>query len=49
MKYIPFYSNIAHEQEGRVMKTKHIWVGDMIKFMICATLIYKYFYLERYT
>jgi hypothetical protein len=40
---IPFYYNIAHKQKGRGMKTKRIWVGYMIKFIIRA----KSFHLKR--
>jgi hypothetical protein len=31
------------------MKTKHIWVGYMIKFVICATWVSKSFHQKHYT
>jgi hypothetical protein len=49
MKCIPFYCNIAHEQKGRGMKNKLIWVSYMIKFIIRATWVSKYFRLKRWT
>jgi hypothetical protein len=41
--------NIAHEPKGIGMKTKRIWVGYMIKFVIRATWVSKSFHLKRYT
>jgi hypothetical protein len=46
IKRIPFYCNIAHELKGAGMKTKHIWVGYMIKFIIHATWVSKSFHLK---
>jgi hypothetical protein len=49
LKCIPFHCNIAHEPKDRGMKTKRIWVGCKIKFIIRATWVSKSFHLKRYT
>jgi hypothetical protein len=49
MKCVPFHCNIAHELKGRGMKTKGIWLGYMIKFIIRATWVSKSFHLKRHT
>jgi hypothetical protein len=43
------YYNITLELDGTGMKTKRMWVGYMIKFVIRATSVSKSFHLKRYT
>jgi hypothetical protein len=46
MKCILFYCDIVHELKSRGMKTKHILVGYMIKFIIRATWVSISFHLN---
>jgi hypothetical protein len=43
------FLNIAHELKGRGLKTKHMWIGYMIKFIIRATWVSKSFHQKHYT
>lgn len=42
------YCNTAHELKGTVMKTKSIWVGYVIKFIIHATWASKWLHMKEY-
>jgi hypothetical protein len=46
MKYIPIYSNIAHELKDIEMQTARIWAGYMIKLKI-RDISVKSFHLNR--
>jgi hypothetical protein len=48
MKCVPIHCNISHDPKGRGMKTKRVSVGYMIKFLIRATWVSKYFNLKCY-
>jgi hypothetical protein len=46
--YYIFYYNVVYELKYTGLKTKHMWVGYMIKFVILITWLSKSLHLKRY-